>query len=140
MISFTFDPLYLTIGVPAALGGLLLGILITWLVGKNRQKRMIEEREAAFELANAKLTQAFSELSNRSLQANSDTFLKLAEQKLGTHQEKAKSELSEREKAVEALVKPIRDALETSQRQIAELEKSRSEATAESRTSWRLCS
>lgn len=128
MISFTFDPLYLTIGVPAALGGLLLGILITWLVGKNRQKRMIEEREAAFELANAKLTQAFSELSNRSLQANSDTFLKLAEQKLGTHQEKAKSELSEREKAVEALVKPIRDALETSQRQIAELEKSRSEA------------
>ncbi len=128
MISFTFDPLYLTIGVPAALGGLLLGILITWLVGKNRQKRMIEEREAAFELANAKLTQAFSELSNRSLQANSDTFLKLAEQKLGTHQEKAKSELSEREKAVEALVKPIRDALEKSQRQIAELEKSRSEA------------
>ena len=128
MISFTFDPLYLTIGIPAALGGLLLGVLVTWLVGKSRQKRMIEEREAAFDLANAKLTQAFSELSNRSLQANSDTFLKLAEQKLGTHQEKAKSELSEREKAVEALVKPIRDALERSQRQIAELEKSRSEA------------
>jgi len=89
---------------------------------------MIEERESAFELANAKLTQTFTELSNRSLQANSDAFLKLAEQRLDTQQEKAKGELNAREKAVEALVKPIRDALEASQKQIAELEKSRSEA------------
>ncbi len=128
MNSFTYDPAYLTIGLPAAATGLLLGVLIAWLIGKSRHKRMVEERESAFELANAKLTQTFTELSNRSLQANSDTFLKLAEQKLETHQEKAKGELSEREKAVEALVKPIRDALEASQKQIAELEKSRSEA------------
>lgn len=128
MISFSIDPLYLTIALPAAVLGLLLGALITWLFVRNRQQRMIEEREAAFELANAKLTEAFAELSNRSLQANSDTFLKLAEQNLGTQQEKAKRELSEREKAVEALVKPIREALEASQKQIAELEKSRSEA------------
>ena len=128
MNSFPYDPAYLTIGLPAAAVGLLLGVLIAWLIGKSRHKRMVEERESAFELANAKLTQTFTELSNRSLQANSDTFLKLAEQKLETHQEKAKGELSEREKAVEALVKPIRDALEASQKQIAELEKSRSEA------------
>ena len=128
MNSFTYDPAYLTIGLPAAAIGLLLGVLIAWLIGKSRHKRMVEERESAFELANAKLTQTFTELSNRSLQANSDTFLKLAEQKLETQQEKAKGELSEREKAVEALVKPIRDALEASQKQIAELEKSRSEA------------
>ncbi len=128
MNSFTYDPAYLTIGLPAAAIGLLLGVLIAWLIGKSRHKRMVEERESAFELANAKLTQTFTELSNRSLQANSDTFLKLAEQKLETHQEKAKGELGEREKAVEALVKPIRDALEASQKQIAELEKSRSEA------------
>ena len=128
MNSFTYDPAYLTIGLPAAAIGLLLGVLIAWLIGKSRHKRMVEERESAFELANAKLTQAFTELSNRSLQANSDTFLKLAEQRLETQQEKAKGELGEREKAVEALVKPIRDALEASQKQIAELEKSRSEA------------
>ena len=128
MNSFTFDPAYLMIGLPAAALGVLLGVLITWLIGKSRQKRMIEERESAFELANAKLTQTFTELSNRSLQANSDTFLKLAEQRLDTQQERAKSELSEREKAVEALVKPIQDALEASKKQIAELEKSRSEA------------
>jgi DNA recombination protein RmuC len=128
MNSLTFDPAYLTIGLPAAAIGMLLGVLIAWLIGKSRHKRMVEERESAFELANAKLTQTFTELSNRSLQANSDTFLKLAEQRLETQQEKAKGELSEREKAVEALVKPVRDALEASQKQIAELEKSRSEA------------
>jgi DNA recombination protein RmuC len=128
MISLSIDPIYLTVALPAALMGLLLGVLITWLVGRSRRRRMIEEREAAFEMANSKLTEAFAEVTNRSLQANSDTFLKLAEQNLGTHQEKAKRELSEREKAVEALVKPIRDALEASQKQIAELEKSRSEA------------
>ena len=128
MDSFSIDAVYLTVALPAAAIGLLLGVLITWLIGRSRQQRMIQEREAAFELANAKLTEAFADLSNRSLQANSDTFLKLAEQNLGTQQEKAKRELSEREKAVEALVKPIRDALEASQKQIAELEKSRSEA------------
>jgi DNA recombination protein RmuC len=128
MNSFTFDPAYLTIGLPAAVIGLLLGVLITWLITRSRHKRMIEERESAFELANAKLTQTFTELSNRSLRANSDAFLKLAEQRLDTQQEKAKGELNAREKAVEALVKPIRDALAASQKQIAELEKSRSEA------------
>lgn len=128
MNSFSLDPVYLTVGIPAAAMGLLVGVVIAWLIGKNREKRMVEEREAAFELANAKLTQTFADLSNRSLQANSETFLKLAEQNLGTQQEKAKRELSEREKAVAALVKPIREALEASQKQISELEKSRSEA------------
>jgi len=128
MIALEITPLYLMIGVPAALGGLLFGVLLTWLIGRSRQKRTDEERDAAFDLANAKLTEAFADLSNRSLQANSDTFLKLAEQRMQTQQERAKGELNEREKAVEALVKPISDALKASQQQISELEKSRSEA------------
>jgi DNA recombination protein RmuC len=145
MISFSLDPVYLEVGAPALGIGLLLGLLVMWLIARRRENRLLgeleqaeanhksqeaiqQEREAAFELANAKLTQAFTDISNRSLQANSDTFLKLAEQNLGTHQEKAKRELSEREKAVEELVKPIRDALDASHKQISELEKSRSEA------------
>jgi DNA recombination protein RmuC len=145
MISFSLDPVYVNIGLPAMGVGLLLGAFFMWLVARRgkkalqeelartaaslkHQEALQEERQAAFELANAKLTQAFADISNRSLRANSDTFLQLAQQNLETQQEKAKRDLSEREKAVEDLVKPIRDALAASQKQIAELEKARSEA------------
>jgi DNA recombination protein RmuC len=92
------------------------------------QDALRSERELAHEAANARLTQAFAELGNQSLKSNSDSFLKLAEQHLGVQNERAKRELGDREKAVEALVKPIRDALDESKKQISELEKSRSEA------------
>ena len=151
MISLTIDPVYVEIGLPAAGIGLLVGVLVTWLVMHRRRARVLaaleraksdlknqaaleEERAAAFELANAKLTQAFADISNRSLRANSDTFLQLARQNLETQHAKAKSELTEREKAVEALVKPIRDALDASHKQISELEKARSEAYGSIRT------
>ncbi|MGH8192841.1 MAG: DNA recombination protein RmuC [Woeseiaceae bacterium] len=145
MPTFTIDPQYLEIGAPVLAAGLLLGALITWLVTRGRRRRlqqsigMLElrikdqdalqrERESAFEAATSRLATAFSELSHQSLKANSENFLRLAEQNLGTHHEKAKRELSEREQAVENLVKPIRDALQQSQRQISELEKARAEA------------
>mgnify|MGYP001822598931 CR=1 FL=1 len=145
MISFNIDPVYIEIGAPALGIGFALGALLFWLVFRRRRKQFVRqlletesqlknqealqaEREAAFELANLKLTQAFNNLSNQSLKTNSESFLRLAEQNLGTQQERAKRELSEREKADEALDKPIRDALEASQKQIAELEKARSEA------------
>ena len=67
MNEFPYDPAYLTIGLPAALIGLLLGIGVALLISRSRAKRMAEERESAFELANAKLSQTFAELSNRSL-------------------------------------------------------------------------
>jgi DNA recombination protein RmuC len=138
MMSLTIDPAWIEIGGPAALAGLLLGVLLTWLFLRHRQKdlqtrirnqeSLQQEREIAFEAANAQLTKAFSELANQSLKSNSENFLRLAEENLGKEREKAKRELSEREKAVETLVKPIRDALEASRKQIAELEKSRSQA------------
>ena len=139
MISVTIDPVYLEVGAPALAAGLLAGLLVMWLIARRRQHQLLDEldqaqanlknqealqteREAAFEIANAKLTQAFADISNRSLRANSDTFLQLAGQKFETQQEKAKRELGNREKAVEDLVKPIRDALDATQKQIAELE------------------
>ncbi|MDH5456512.1 MAG: hypothetical protein OEY37_10600, partial [Gammaproteobacteria bacterium] len=103
MISITLDPVYYEVGLPALGIGLLLGVLVMWLVARHRRKALLvelanvranlknqealqAEREAAFELANAKLTQAFADISNRSLRANSDTFLKLAEQNLESRQ------------------------------------------------------
>jgi DNA recombination protein RmuC len=138
MLSLNFDSVFLAVGGPALAIGLVLGALATWLILRRRQRdlearvrnqeSLQQEREIAFEAANAQLTKAFAELANQSLQSNSENFLRLAEQKFGVEQEKAKRELSEREKAVESLVKPIRDALDASRQQISELEKSRSEA------------
>lgn len=126
------------IGAPALLLGLVLGALIAWLIAGRRQARLEavvsnqealqRERENAFETARAQLTTAFSDLANQSLQSNSENFLRLAEQNLGAQQDKAKRDLGDREKAIEDLVKPINEALQASQKQITELEKSRSEA------------
>lgn len=126
------------IGVPALLLGLTLGALIAWLVAGRRQARLEailnnqdalqRERESAFEAARAQLTTAFSDLANQSLKSNSENFLRLAEQNLGAQQDKAKRDFGDREKAIEDLVKPISEALHASQKQITELEKSRSEA------------
>lgn len=126
------------IGVPALLLGLFLGALIAWLVARSKQARLEAivsnqealqlERDVAFEAARSQLTTAFTDLANQSLKSNSENFLRLAEQNLGAQQDKAKRDLGDREKAIENLVKPIQDALQSSQKQINELEKSRSEA------------
>ena len=145
MQTIEINPLWIEIGGPALLAGLLLGALISWLVSRSKQRHLQEyiklletsvkdqdtlqvERDSAFEIARSKLATEFSEMANQSLKANSETFLRLAEQNLGAQQERAKRELGNREQAVENLVKPIRDALQQSQKQISDLEKSRSEA------------
>jgi len=144
MNEIFINPLLLEYALPGLLTGLVLGALIAWIILRRRSQQLQaqvknqdaiqREREVAFEAANAQLTRAFTDLANQSLKSNSETFLQLAEQNLGTQQEKAKRELSEREKAVENLVKPIREALDASQKQIADLEKSRSEAYGSIRT------
>jgi DNA recombination protein RmuC len=140
-----FGSPFLAYGAPALLCGVALGTLIAWLVARSRRLRLQQslrlletqvkdqdalqrERDSAFEAATSRLATAFSDLANQSLRSNSESFLRLAEQNLSAHQEKAKRELGDRERAVENLVKPIRDALSQSQHQIAELEKARSEA------------
>lgn len=145
MQTIEINPLWIEIGGPALLAGLALGALISWLLSRSKQRHLQEyiklleasvkdqdtlqlERDSAFEVARSKLATEFSEMANQSLKANSETFLRLAEQNLGAQQERAKRELGDREQAVENLVKPIRDALQQSQNQISELEKSRSEA------------
>lgn len=145
MTTIQIDPLWIEIGGPALAAGLFLGALIVWLIMRGRKRRLAEqldsletrlkdqdalqtERDAAYDAATTRLTSAFNALANQTLKANSETFLRLAEQNLGAHQERAKRELGAREQAVENLVKPIRDALQQSQRQISELEKARSEA------------
>lgn len=138
MTSLTINPAVLQFGAPALALGFAAGALIVWLILRHHhtlleakiknQDAVRHERDIAIEAAKTQLTSTFADLANQSLQSNSENFLWLAEQNLGTQHEKAKRELGDREKAIENLVKPIRDALQSSQKQINELEKSRSEA------------
>ena len=119
MNAFDINSVYVQIGAPALLVGLLLGGLIAWLIASRRQAQLEaivnnqdalqRERDIAFETARSQLTTAFTDLANRSLKSNSENFLRLAEQNLGAQQDKAKRDLGDREKAIEDLVKPIRD-------------------------------
>ncbi|MDH4072354.1 MAG: DNA recombination protein RmuC [Gammaproteobacteria bacterium] len=139
------DPLWIEFGAPALAAGLLVGALVAWLVLRGHRlrlethNRLLEtrikdqetlqtERQAALDAARADLATRFSDLANQSLRSNSETFLRLARENLGAQHERAKRDLGEREQAVENLVKPIREALQQSHQQIADLEKARSEA------------
>ena len=144
MSEITINPVFIEIGLPALAIGLVLGALVTFWLSRRRQRDLESqirsqedldnERDAAIDAANTRLVEKFNELSNQSLDANSEKFLRLAEQRLNAQSEKAKVSLVEREKAVEALVKPIQTALEVAARNNAEMEKARSEAYGSIRT------
>jgi DNA recombination protein RmuC len=127
------------------LGGLLIGILGTSLGLQPRLARMRErllvaetrleahaqadaDREATIGMAEQRLAHVFDQLARRSLQDNSRNFLELARQNLDVHHSRAQGDFKAREQAVEALVTPIREALQRTERQIAAIEKERQEA------------
>ncbi len=156
MTPFTVNPLYIEVGLPALGIGLLLGATIAWLVARQRQRHLVDdierlnadlksqdavqlERESAFEAATSRLAKSFADLSNQSLKSNSETFLRLAQQNLNAQSEKAKHTLSEQEKAVENLVKPIHEALKASQKQITDLEMREARLMAVSRNNLKRC-
>lgn len=127
------------------LGAVAVGVGLGWLVAQigraklrheldlcrsavKTQEHQETERQQALSLASERLSSVFSELASQHLRNHSETFLKLAQENLGSHQEKAKGELAARQQAVESLVKPIREALQKTEAQIAALEKSREHA------------
>jgi DNA recombination protein RmuC len=124
----------------AAIGGLAIGLLIgLWramaltreLALKDAELRSRSaaeiERERMLSLAAERLGTAFNQLADRQLQSHSDTFLKLARETLSVQTERAKGDLTAREQAIDGLVAPIREALARAERQLQELDKSRSE-------------
>lgn len=92
------------------------------------EQRLSEERKQAFSEAREQLAQSFSALSSEALRHNNDAFLRLAQEKLQQFQVQAKADLGEREKAIDGLIKPIREALSKTEEQIRSIEKERKEA------------
>lgn len=92
------------------------------------ERRNAIEKGIALEQVRENLAGTFSTMASEALKHNSGEFLRLAQENLKQFHIQAQGELTQREKAVENLVNPIREALEKTERQIQEVEKSRAEA------------
>jgi DNA recombination protein RmuC len=128
----------------AMLGAVVLAGGIGWLIGRRRVHSLElelaasraelktsadieDERERSLELALERLRSGFDALAGQALRGNNETFLALANQLFGRQQAQAMLQLGEREKSVELLLAPIRDALQRTHEQIARIEKDRAE-------------
>lgn len=92
------------------------------------QHEVAEERERALAQSRQALSDHFSALSSDVLRRNSEAFLKLAQESLKQHHVRAQADLEKREQSIDAMVTPIRDALQKTERQIQQIEKERKEA------------
>ena len=93
-----------------------------------QERQNNEEKLALVTAASEQLKNAFQALSAQALQSNNAAFLELARTQLQTFQQKASSDLDERKKAVETLVKPIAESLNKVDEQIKAMEGKRAEA------------
>jgi DNA recombination protein RmuC len=104
--------------VLALLAGATVGTLVTWLA----------MRGGAAERARAR--DAFAALSAEALRRNNESFLQLAESRLGELERTAAGDLDARRRAVDDLVRPIRDSLEKVDGKLREVELARTGAYA----------
>lgn len=125
--------------------GVLIGAIATLLIARQRQQALSievavlsaqiraqeqidEERAGALDTALERLKAGFDTVAGESLRSNSEVFLKLAREHLGQHQQAAVSSLTQREKAIETMLAPVKEALQKTEQQIARIEKERAEA------------
>jgi DNA recombination protein RmuC len=132
----------------ALAAGVLLGLLAGLLIATWRNRRRTEplhielavlkaqvkadeqierERQAVLERTVERLQTSFDSVAGSSLRSNSELFLKLAREHLGQHQQSAAAALTEREKAIEQMLLPIRDTLGKTEQQMVRIEKERAE-------------
>src|SRR5258705_12469906 len=97
------------------------------------EQRGAREREQSFKQATSELAEKFKALSRDALKDNNQEFLNLARVTLEQFQTKAKSDLEQRQQAIDQLVKPLKDSLEKVDGKIGEIEKARAGAYAELR-------
>ena len=128
-ISFAKDALILA-AISTILGA-LLGWLVAYMLQQQRMIRMqsrLRMEHAATERALEDVEQRFASLSTEALQKNHQAFINLAIENLGKFQRGAEASLQQREQSVENMVKPIREALDKTERQAQLMEKIRHQA------------
>jgi DNA recombination protein RmuC len=116
--------------VLALLGGVVLGVLLALAAS-----RLLSRRGArALADSEARLRANVQEFASAALRDNADMFLKLARESFGREQDSIQSSWRERELSFQALVDPIRSALEKTEAQVAAMERERREAFVGLRT------
>jgi len=106
-----------------------------WLIAHLRAQKRIAELSTTLELERrqadgrvAEIEKTIAALSGEALRQNNQSFLQLAEATLKQFHVQARGDLEQKEKAVENMVKPIREALEKTEQQVRAMEKERKEA------------
>lgn len=92
------------------------------------ERKAADEKLALLNEAQQKLGDAFKALSSDALKSNNQTFLDLAKTALETFQQGAQTDLTARQKAIDDLVKPLKESLEKVDGKIAAIEKERTSA------------
>ncbi|HUR93013.1 MAG TPA: DNA recombination protein RmuC [Gemmatimonadales bacterium] len=100
------------------LAGVVIGAFVTWLALRGTAT------------GRAQLRDAFAALSADALRQNNESFLQLAETRLGDLQRTAAGDMEARRRAVDELVRPIRDSLERVDGKLQEAELARTGAYA----------
>lgn len=131
--------------IPPALFGVLIGWGVGYLFFLKGQLKIREEKASLqalleserknhqFQLEQVEknklqLTDTFSALAGRALKSNNEEFLKLAKENLSVLHTQAKGELQNREKSIEGLIKPIKEALNKTEKELHRIETERKEA------------
>jgi DNA recombination protein RmuC len=97
------------------------------------ERRAANERAQSFRRVTEELGEKFKALSRDALKDNNQTFLELARTTLERFQATAKGDLESRQKAIDQLVKPLKESLEKVDGKIGEIEKARAGAYSELR-------
>lgn len=92
---------------------------------RDADRRIAEEKLAAFRESEARLRETFSALSADALKSNTSQFLEIAREVLGKAREAATGDLDQRREAIDNLVKPLAESLKKYEVQIQEMEKLR---------------
>lgn len=107
----------------ALLAGCILGGILGGFLGWTLKSKHMQQTQN-------QLSDTFKALSAEALQRNNQAFLDLAKTKLETFQGEARFDLEARQKAVDALIRPLQDSLQKVDGKLGEIEKARLESYA----------
>ena len=95
------------------------------------ERRASAEKVALLQHAEIQLRDAFSALSSEALQANSESFLRLARTSLGEFQRSATVDLEGRQKAIDSLIQPLRESLTKVDAKLVDVDRGRATSQAQ---------